>query len=298
MTGHIRRRGERSWELKYDVGSDASGRRKTRYASFKGSKREAAVELAKLIASVSTGAHVEPSKLRVAEFARARVKQWEAAGDITARTAQRYNQLVENQIVPHLGSQLLQKLSRLEIEGWHTALRTSGLAVRTIGHAHRVLSKVLSDAESDGMLVRNVCKQRKPPKVPETEMAIVRDVPAFLSAVIGAGRLYPMAILAIFAGLRLGEVLALREGRLDLDRGVLEVREALEETKAKGIVFKSPKSVAGRRDITLPDVAIEVLREHRRQLLEMRMKIGAGKMPPETFCDSRWTPSPSKYGFL
>jgi hypothetical protein len=49
MTGHVRRRGERSWELKYDVGTDGKGQRKTRYASFKGTKREAEIELARLI---------------------------------------------------------------------------------------------------------------------------------------------------------------------------------------------------------------------------------------------------------
>jgi integrase len=56
------------------------------------------------------------------------------------------------------------------------------------------------------------------------------------------------------------------------------VREALEETTAKGIVFKAPKSRAGRRKVSLPDIAVEVLREHRKQLLETRMKLGLGKL--------------------
>ena len=45
MTGHIRRRGERSWELKFDLGADPlTGKRRIRYASFKGTKRDAEVE--------------------------------------------------------------------------------------------------------------------------------------------------------------------------------------------------------------------------------------------------------------
>ena len=44
MTGHIRRRGTGSWELKFDVGADSlTGRRTTKYRSFKGTKRQAAV---------------------------------------------------------------------------------------------------------------------------------------------------------------------------------------------------------------------------------------------------------------
>jgi integrase len=281
VTGHVRRRGAKSWELKFDVGRDpGTGKRNIQYHSFKGSKKQAEIKLAELITSVSAGSYVEPTKLAVGDFARGRVKQWEAAGDITARTAQRYHQLVENQISPHLGAKTLQKLSRLDIEAWHTALRSGGLAARTIGHAHRVLSKALSDAENDSVIIRNVCKQRKAPKVPESEQAIVKNIPDLIGKIAGA-RLYPMAALALFTGMRLGEVLALRDGRLDLENGVVQVREALEETKAKGVGFKSPKSDAGRRDITLPDIAIAALREHRRQLLELRMKLGAGKLPED-----------------
>jgi hypothetical protein len=51
MTGHIRRRGERSWQLKFSAGIDSlTGKYRTRYASFKGTKKAAAIELARLIA--------------------------------------------------------------------------------------------------------------------------------------------------------------------------------------------------------------------------------------------------------
>lgn len=253
--------------------------RAIQYASFKGTKREAQVKLAALITSVGTGSYVEPSKSTVAEFVRARVTQWEAAGDISARTAQRYRQLVENQLAPHLGAKTLQKLTRLDVEGWHKSLRNGGLAARTVGHAHRVLGKALSDAESDGVVVKNVCKLQRAPKVAESEMAIVRDVPDLVAKLRGS-RLYVPALVALFTGMRIGEVLALRWSRIDLDAKVIQVREALEPTKA-GIRFKPPKSKAGRRDIKLPDILIAALREHRRAALELRIKLGAGKLPDD-----------------
>ena len=157
MKGHIRQRGKRSFELKFDAGRHpATGERNIQYTSFKGTKREAQVKLAELIASVGKGAYVEPSKATVADFVRARVDQWEAAGDITARTAQRYRQLVENQIAPHLGTKALQKLTPLDVEAWHTTLRTGGLAARTVGHSHRVLSKALA-RRRDGRRGREEC---------------------------------------------------------------------------------------------------------------------------------------------
>ena len=64
MKGHIRQRGKRSFELKFDAGRDpATGKRKIQYISFKGTKREAQVKLAELIASVGKGAYVEPHKV-------------------------------------------------------------------------------------------------------------------------------------------------------------------------------------------------------------------------------------------
>jgi integrase len=86
------------------------------------------------------------------------------------------------------------------------------------------------------------------------------------------------ATLATFTGLRRGEILALRWRNVDLDRKVLQVREALEQTKAHGIRFKAPKSKAGRRDVTMPDIVVAVLRQHRIKQLELRAKLGLGRL--------------------
>jgi integrase len=81
--------------------------------------------------------------------------------------------------------------------------------------------------------------------------------------------------------MRLGEILALRWSRIDLDGKIIQVRESLEQTKAHGVDFKSPKTEAGRRSITLPDILVEVLREHRKHQLELRMRLGAGRLPDD-----------------
>ncbi|WP_410706041.1 site-specific integrase [Bradyrhizobium sp. BWC-3-1] len=286
MKGHIQQRGKSSWRLKFDAGHDEkTGKRKTQFHTFRGTKRQAQVKLAELITSVAQAKYVEPHKITVAEWVRGRVDHWEAAGDISARTAERYRELAENQIVPHIGAKPLQKLRTIDIEEWHTTLRNSGradgkggLAPRTIGHAHRVLGKALRDAAKNELVIKNVVAGESAPKVDDEEMVIVRDVPAFIETMRGH-RLFVPAMISLFTGMRIGEVLALRWGRVDLDRKVIEVREALEETKAHGVRFKAPKTRAGRRDITLPDVLTETLRDFRKQQLELRLKLGAGKLP-------------------
>jgi integrase len=70
-------------------------------------------------------------------------------------------------------------------------------------------------------------------------------------------------------------------GDLDLEAGRLKVERAIEATKAKGLRIKSPKTRHGRRTIALPPIAIEVFREHRKTQLEIRLKLGIGRLLPE-----------------
>ena len=80
--------------------------------------------------------------------------------------------------------------------------------------------KALSDAERDDLVISNVCKLQKAPKVGDSEMVIVQDVPGLVAKLRGF-RLYVPAMIALFTGMRLGEVLALRWSRVDLDGKVV-----------------------------------------------------------------------------
>jgi integrase len=295
MTGHIRRRGARSWELKFDLGTDpATGKRITRYHSFKGTKREAEAELIRLKAAADRGEYVEPSKLTVAEYVRARVGQWEASGSIGSATAERYHDLVANQIVPHLGAKLLQKVRPFDIEAWHATLKTvgrkdgkGGISARTIGHAHRILKRAFGEALKNDLITKNAAAAQRAPKVEAEEVVILTaDQVKALLPVLAGRAIYALAVVALLTGLRRGELLALRWSNVDLAAKVLQVREALQETKA-GIRFKAPKTRSGIRNVTLPDLVVDVLREHRRRQLEQRLALGLGKLPDRALVFSR-----------
>jgi len=270
MRGHIRRRGENSWELKYDVAGE-DGSRRTVYKSFKGAKRQAQAELTRLLAQAGEGNHVDPTRLTVGEHVRARFEHWKLAKIISPMTAQRYGELIENNIVPYLGARQLQRLNTLDIETWHAALRAhgrkgrtgyadkseGGLSARTIGHAHRILSKALSEAMKHGLIAKNVCTLERAPRIETEEVQIltleqVDELPSMLHG-------HPLeapALVSLHTGMRRGELLALRWGNVDLENEVIRVRESLEQTRA-GLRFKGPKTKAGRRDITLPAAAVD-----------------------------------------
>jgi integrase len=311
MRGHIRRRGVQSWELKYDT-DRADGERRTVYRSFKGTRRQAQTELNRLLARVADGGHIDPSWLTVGEYLRDRLEQWQAMGAITPGTAQRYGQLIEGQIIPHIGTRLLQKLSTQDIERWHATLMArgrrgrngrphgeGGLNARTIGHAHRVLRKALGEAARHGLVLRNVCTLERPPKLTANEIRILsaQQVEA-LPALIRGHALETPTLVALHTGLRRGELLALRWGDVDLEAETIRVRQSLEETRS-GLRFKPPKSKAGVRDVTLPTVACAVLQAHRKRELERRLALGQGRPGAGDLVFPAWdgTPqSPNMFG--
>jgi integrase len=291
MRGHLRKRGANSWELKYDIARTEGGRHIV-YRSFKGTRREAQAELARLLARAADGGHVDPSKLTVADHVRARFEQWKATGAISPKTAEGYAGLIARHILPHLGSKLIQKLTTRDVEAWHSTLLTSGLSARTIGHAHRVLGKALREGMRHDLVLRNVAAIERAPKVTAEKMAILApEQVAELPARLGDRALAAPAIVALFTGMRRGEILALRWGNVDLAGKVIKVRESLEVTRA-GLRFKEPKSKAGVRDVTLPAIVIETLHAHRKVLLERRLVLGQGKLADTDLVFPAWDGSP------
>jgi len=274
----------------------------TQFHSFRGTKKQAEYKRAELVASVGKDEYVGRLKLTIGDHVKARIDQWQAMEDITPKTAERYRELLENQIRPHLGDKALQKLKAVEVENWHKTLKIEGrkdgkggLSARTIGHAHRLLSKALKDGVGNEQVIRNVAATKSPPTVSDedAEVVILNEVEVKTAITKLQGRpQYPSAMLALFCGLRRGEILALRWHHVQVDsQPVVQIKEALEETRA-GIRFKRPKTKSGIRDVGLPDIVVEALREWRRQQLELRMALGVGKLPEDALVFPRLDGTP------
>ncbi|MDQ2873694.1 MAG: site-specific integrase [Actinomycetota bacterium] len=75
-------------------------------------------------------------------------------------------------------------------------------------------------------------------------------------------RFCALVLLATFASLRWGEVVALRRCDLDLNAGIVRVRAAYVERSTGEILLGPPKSKAGRRVVGIPAAIIPALREH------------------------------------
>jgi integrase len=289
MRGNITRRGKASWRLKLDLDRDATGKRRITYRTVRGTRAQAQAELARLLVAQDEGTLVEPSQASVAEYMHSWIETAANRGDVSPKTAERYRQLIERQIVPHLGAMPLQKLKPVHITNWHGTLLTSGghdggpLSARTVGHAHRVLHKALADAVRLELLLRNAASAAPPPKIEETEVQILTadQVQAVLNA-LRTTSIHPQIVVLLTTGVRRGELAGLQWADIDFEAGKLSIKRAVEKTKA-GLRIKRPKTKHGTRTISLSARALAVLKQHRNDQHELRLKLGLGKLPADAF---------------
>ena len=108
MKGHLRERSPGHWAIVIDVRDLETGKRKRRWHSFAGTKRQAQVECARLVAEIKTGMAVEPSRMTLAQF----LERWldYIKPQVAPRTHERYGEIVRTYLTPVLGTTLLTKL--------------------------------------------------------------------------------------------------------------------------------------------------------------------------------------------
>ena len=87
-------------------------------------------------------------------------------------------------------------------------------------------------------------------------------------------RLYALYLLTIHTGLREGEVLGLRWQDIDLERGVLSVRQTVVRIGAK-IAIGQPKSKNSYRTVALSNTVVQALKSHRRIILSEQLQAGS-----------------------
>ena len=302
MRGHIRRRGERSWEIKFDLGIDpVTGKRLVRYQSIKGTKKEAQAKLTELLSEAARGVLVDASKETLSEFMDRWDPDW-ASHNVSLKTAERYRQLITNQIKPHFGAMLVQKIKPVHLNSLYaTLLQSGGIDGGPLSRAYgRTRAQIAAPGPRArgawGVIAANPAALVHPPRVAQTEIEIIREdeIKIVLNALRSRNLpLYTIATTALATGMRRGELLALRWKDVDLDGGKLRVEQSIEQTRT-GLRFKSPKTKHGRRTITIPPAVVADLRAHWKASQEQRLALGLGRSAPNDLVFTMWDGSPRK----
>lgn len=309
MKGTIQKRGRDSWRLKFDLGRDPlTGKRLTTYQTFRGSRRAAETELARLITAAENAVFVKPDRLTVAEFLDRWIRDW-AALHVSPKTRERYAELLNNHVRPHLGAAAVQKLRPVTLSELYAKLLregrggAGGLAPRTVGHVHRVLHRALGHAVQWGLIVQNPAGAVDPPPVEAAEVEILdADQVVDVMQKLRGRALYPIIATMLATGMRRGEALALRWRDVDLDGSKIRVERSIEQTKPdpaastdlgqRGLRFKAPKTKHGRRTIALPASTVADLRAHRVAQQEHRLALGMGKATTDALVFPAWDGEP------
>ena len=278
MKGHIRERSPGCWAIVLDVHDPLSGERKRRWHAFRGTKRQAQIECARLISELQSGIHVDPTRVTVSEF----FERWleHMRGQCSPRTHERYSELCRKNLGPLLGGYPLAKLQSAAISQAYAKALVSGrrdgqggLSPRTVQHMHRVMRQCLQQALQWQLLARNPADVVKPPKV-ERQQTKTLDADGTVELIETARgtNLFVPILLGVLCGLRRGEVVALRWRSVDLERGQLAVSASTEQTD-DGIREKETKSGKSRA-VALPVMIIEELRQHRLRQAEQLLALG------------------------
>lgn len=279
MKGHIRERSPGHWAIVIDISDAETGKRRRKWHSFEGTKREAQTECARLIGEHKAGkASLVSAKTTVAEY----LARWldHMQTQLGPRSHERYGDVINKNIVPLIGNVALAKLHPTAIsDAYAKALKSGrrdgkgGLSPKTVLYMHRVLRQALARAVKWGLLGRNPADAVEPPKTERKQMmALDTDGTAMFIEAARDTNLFVPILLAALCGIRRGEIAALRWRSVDLERGTLAVVASIEQT-AKAVREKPPKNGKGR-SVALPSLVIDELRRHRVKQAEHMLKLG------------------------
>jgi integrase len=276
----IHRRSAGTWEVSLELGRDPrTGKRERRTFTVRGTKREAEQAAAAQVAAIAGGAFVDPSKETVEQFLRGWLRDY-VEPSLALRTQQRYREILEYDLVPQIGRLPLQKLRPHHVVALQQHLRVSGnrrtgrgLGPAAVQKVHNVLHRAMAHAVRWQALQVNPVDAVDRPVVPHSEIRALTPEQArlLLHALRGRPHELPLRV-ALFCGLRLSELLALRWCDVDGDHGRLLVRQALDLPAADGTPrFKETKTHRADRPLSLPAQLVDELREHRSRQVQRRL---------------------------
>ncbi len=317
----ITKRGSNSYRISVSTGYDSNGKKlrkeKTVRLDSKLTPKQVEKELNKIATEfeleVERGLYLDSDKITFSQF----IDDWldkYGKEQLAPKTLHRYEELIESRIRPSLGHLKIQRIQprhilefcdSLKKDGVRSDGKEGGLSDRTILHHFRLVSSILTTAVHWQVILSNPCERLKPPKVEKKEARHYNqhEVNRLLEALENAPLKYKVIInLAIYTGLREGELMGLFWDNIDFDKCIIEVNKSSQYIPNKGVFTKSPKTYTSNRLISVPKSMIVLLREYRIWQNKERLKCGDlweennmlftqwnGK-PMHTYTPTRWLP--------
>lgn len=267
------------WEARYTEGTDPGTGKQIQRSITGKTQKEVALKLKAATAAIDAGTYTAPSKMTVGEW----LDIWaeEYLGGVKASTAFLYSEQIRLYIKPALGSIKLEALNAHTIQGFYNSLSSErgerpGLSPKTVKNVHGVLHKAIQQAVKIGYIRFNPADACELPRIERKDLQIMDEAQTgrFLNAVKGHTHelLYKVAL---FTGLREGELLGLMWDCIDFEKGTITVKRQLRREQKKGgqYYLTTPKNNKPRTIVAAPWV-MQLLRTQRARQAELKLKAG------------------------
>lgn len=274
--GTVYRRKDGRWTVAVSFKDPATGvtRRRVAYAS---TQKVALDKRRQLIQQRSTGTLVGPARETVGEFLEMWLRDVVAVQQRPA-TLKIYRSLVAHHIVPRIGQLRLDRLRPEHVDRIQREALEAHLAPRTVVMIRATLAVALKTAVERGYVGQNVVTKVAPPHVDEGATRVVTaDEAKRLLAAAAGDRFEAGYALALYLGLRIGEVLGLRWQDVDWKKKRIHVRVQLEH-RGPPPVLADVKTKTSRRTLPLVLDLETMLRSLRAQQLAERLE-APGQLP-------------------
>jgi integrase len=171
-----------------------------------------------------------------------------------------YRQAFTDRIVPAIGHVKVAALTTSDLQVLVDEWQAEGHAASTVRNSLRPLQAIYRRARArEGVPVNPTRDLELPvPERREVEIVTPGSAATLLAALPSADR--AVWATALYAGLRSGELRALRWGAVDISRGVIEVRESWDPKEGP----IEPKTRRSRRRVPVPSVLRELLLDQRK----------------------------------
>ncbi|HFK5957383.1 TPA: tyrosine-type recombinase/integrase, partial [Enterococcus faecium] len=196
-------------------------------------------------------------------------------------TYENYRFTIKNHINGYLGKKKLTDLSPALLQNFINAEFKKGYSKKTMTITHSVLKNALNMAVYPwGLIKQNPMLYVKTPKYearPTTKKDLkiisLEDFDHMLEITPEGHPFYIPLNIGFYTGMRVGEVCGLTWDDVDFSNGTITVEKQMVKNDGAW-VYGTPKTSSSNRTIFIGQTLLAILKKHKKQQLENRMKYG------------------------
>lgn len=151
------------------------------------------------------------------------------------------------------------------------------LSDESVRYHHRVISSILTAAVQWQCIISNPAERVKPPKVEKREaVCLDEDMTEYMLPLLDHEPIKYKTIvtLALYAGIRLGEVCGLQWSNINFENNLIRIMQASQYLPDMGIFQKNPKNESSIRVIAMPQIAMDTLSKYKAWWNEQKLQCG------------------------